>query len=357
MNTVVLIADSDPRKKIIGGIAVYTKYYLEYLIRNGTHVVFIGKKTQGPVINHFENVEFVETSRMPALFSSVFLIYLFHINRILNLPNDAIIQAQRADWIIPFKNRKNQKVVTLHGSHSKNVSLKKGFFLGKLYSFIEWCGLKTADSVISVSEDNISYYKTLYGSKITSKMKFIPPGIDLTHFENLDRKKARKKYGFKEDEQVVLFLGRFEKEKNPQMLLRAIKESNTTGFFVGSGQLEELLKNLSKELNANITFQKAIENEQVPEILACADVLGLTSLYEGFPMVLIEAMAAGVACISTDVGDVSKMIEEGVTGYIVDESTIVDKLKLILENPSKYRSNCISKARQFTWENNKRKYL
>ncbi len=299
MKTVVLIADSDPRKKVIGGIAVYTKYYLEYLTKNNINVVFIGKKTGGIIINSYENMEFIEVSKIPHLFNSTFLIYLFYINRILKLPNDAVIHAQRPDWIIPFKNRKNKKIVTLHGSHSKNVYLKKGLLLGKLYSFLEWLGLKTADNIISVSEENISYYKTLYDKNITSKMMYIPPAIYLTRFENIDRKKARMKYGFKEEAQIVLFLGRFEKEKNPEMLLRAIKEANVTGFFVGSGKLEEDLKNLAKEINVDVKFQEPVKNERVPEILACVDALGLTSLYEGFPLVLIEAMAAGVPCIST----------------------------------------------------------
>ena len=350
MKTVVLIANSDPRKSVIGGIGVYAKNYLEYLTKNNTKVVFIGKKTDGEIINIFENLKFIEVTNKSKQSDLLFFIRLFAINRKIALSNDAVIHAQRPDWIIPFKNRKNKKLVTLHGSHSKNIFLKNGYLLGKLYSLIEWIGLSAADNIISVSEENISYYKTLYGKNVTSKIMYVPPGINLANYEKLDRKKTRNIYGFKEDDKIVLYLGRFEKEKNLEILLRAIKKANVKGFFVGSGKQEKYLKKLAQEIDIDIKFKKPVKNELIPQILAGVDVLGLTSLYEGFPLVLIEAMAAGIPCISTDVGDVRKIIEDGVTGYIVDEKTIVEKLKLTLENSSKFRSNCIIKAKKFSWE-------
>jgi len=350
MKAVVLIANSDPRRSVIGGVGVYAKNYLEYLTKNNTKVVFIGTKTEGKIIKHFENMEFIEATRKSNQSDLLFFVNLFVINNVLALSNDTVIHAQRPDWIIPFKNRKNKKLVTLHGSHAKNIFLKNGYFPGKLYSIIEWIGLSAADNIISVSEENISFYKTLYGKHIISKMTYIPPGIDLANYDNINRKKSRRKYGFKKEDKIVLYLGRFEKEKNPEMLLRAIKKANVKGFFVGSGKQEKYLKKITQELDIDIKFEKPVKNERVPEILACVDLLGLTSLHEGFPLVLIEAMAAGIPCISTDVGDVRKIIEDGVTGYIVDDKTIVEKLKLTLQNSPKFRWNCINKAKKFSWE-------
>ncbi|MGR8932643.1 MAG: glycosyltransferase family 4 protein [Gammaproteobacteria bacterium] len=356
MNTVVLIADSDPRQDVIGGIGVYTKHYLKYLTQIGVNVIFIGKRTHRPITNSYKNVQFVEANILSNLFNFNFLIQLFCIARHLALPDDAMIHAQRPDWIIPFHRRKNKKIVTLHGSHLKNVYLKKGFLAGKLYSFLERLGLKAADRIVSVSEETVAYYNRLYEKEITSKIRFIPPAIDLTAFDNIDRQRSREKYGFQKNARIVLFLGRFEKEKNLEMLLRAIKDANVTGFFVGSGKQEGYLKCLAKATDADVRFHKPVKNELVPEILACADVLGLTSLHEGFPLVLIEAMAAGVPCISTDVGDVKKIIEEGVTGYIVNDKTIVDKLNLIFKDSVRYRVECIRKASKFTWESHRETY-
>ena len=355
MKTVVLIADSDPRKEVIGGIGVYTKNYLKYLSRSSTNVVFIGKQMDGAVINEYKNVTFVEANDRLNLFNSSFLAKLFYINRILDLPEHAIIHAQRPDWIIPFRKRRNRKIVTLHGSHLKNVYLKKGFLAGKMYAYLERLGLKTADQIVSVSEETILYYKTLYKHEISHKINFIPPRIDCSLFENIDRQKFRKKYGFQQNTKIVLFLGRLEKEKNLGMLIRAIKKAGATGFFVGSGNQQGYLKNMAKTINADVRFHEPVRNEFVPEILSCADVLALTSLHEGFPLVLIEAMAAGVPCIATDVGDVRKMIEDGVTGYIVDEKTIEDKLNRILSDGARFRLDCMRKARQFNWEDNNEK--
>ncbi len=356
MKTVILIVDSDPRKGVIGGIGVYTKNYVEYLTKNGYRVIVIGKKTDGEIINRFKNFAFIEGTKKSKHSNILFFYGLYEASRRLILSSDTVIHAQRPDWIIPFRKLKNKKVITLHGSHLRNVSLKKGFLMSKLYSYIERIGFRVADDVISVSEETIRYIKEIYGDCVANKIRYIPPAIDISKFKKIDSKKAKRIYGFKESDKIVLFLGRFEREKNIELLIFAINKLNVKGLFVGAGRKESELRQLVKKIGADIKFLKPVRYELLPQIFACADVLGLTSIHEGFPLVLIEAMASGVPCISTDVGDASKVVEDGVTGYIVDDLSIVEKLEIVLNNPASFEYECIAKSKRFSWENYKISY-
>lgn len=352
MKTIVLIANSDPRKKVIGGIGVYAKNYLEYLDKTGHQVIFIGKKSNGKIINEYSNLTFIDATKNAKQSDIVFFLNLFKISKNLTLSPDAIIHAQRSDWIIPFKRHNNPKVVTLHGSHLSNVVLKKGRWLAILYFLLERRGLELADDVISVSDYKIRYFERIYGKAIAGKIRYIPPAIDLAKFTRIDKTQAREKYEFEQNDQIVLFLGRFEKEKNLELLIRAIARVRVKGLFVGSGKEQVTLQEFAKNIGANIKFVPPIRNELIPQVLACADVLGLTSVHEGFPLVLIEAMAAGIPCISTEVGDAKKIIKDGDTGFIVDDNTIVNRLRMILENPARYKSKCLAKSISFSWEKN-----
>ncbi len=346
----MLIANSDPRKAVIGGIGVYAKNYVEYLDKANHQIIFIGKKTNGKIINDYPNLTFIEATQSTKQSDIVFFYNLFKIGRKLTLPHDAIIHAQRSDWIIPFKQHNNPKVVTLHGSHLSNVALKKGRWLAIFYFLLERHGLKLADDVISVSENKIEYFERIYGKAIACKIRYIPPAIDLTKFIGIDKRKARNQYGLDQNKQVVLFLGRFEKEKNLKLLIQTIARLRVKGLFVGSGKEKATLQKFAKIIDADVKFMPPVRNEMIPQVFACADVLALTSVHEGFPLVLIEAMAAGIPCLSTDVGDAKKIIEDGVTGYIVDDNTIVDRLRMILDNPADYKSKCLAKSKSFSWE-------
>lgn len=356
MKTVVIIADCDPRRPVIGGISVYSTYYTRALIELGARVIFIGRGKPEQVRQQQDGIRFIAADSATGTSARPLLMGLFAVSRQLQLPADAVIHAQRPDWILPFRDRPNPRLVTLHGSHYRNVALKKSALATGVYGFLERKGLEAADRIISVSDQTRQDYSAVHAPAIAARMICIPPGIDCARFSAADRVAARKKYGFDADERVALFLGRFEAEKNPRMFLQAVQQAGITGFFVGSGALEADLRQLAAKSATRIVFNSAVGYSQVPEILACADVLGLTSVHEGFPLVLIEAMAAGVPCIVTDAGDVAKIIEDGKTGYRVNTQNIVQKLKFTVENSSRFQPACRLKARSYSMDNYRRVY-
>jgi glycosyltransferase involved in cell wall biosynthesis len=350
MKQIVLIADSDPRKKVIGGIGIYALNLSKYLDSNGYEIIFIGKKQEGELITTFKHLRFIEATKKDKSTNIEFLVGIFNISKTLKLSESAVIHSQRPDWLIPFALFKNKKIITMHGSHRKNVFLKKGFIFGSIYSILEKKGLMAADKIISVSDDTTTYYTKIYGKKIGDKIVTIPVGIDTSRFIGLDKSKARKKYGFDMKDKVVLNVGRLEKEKNLKPLIAACSKIDAKLFIVGNGREEQELKDYAAKIKCKARFIDFVSNEDIPEIMACGDVFGLTSLYEGLPTAIIEAMACGVPVVSYDVGDVKKVVIDGKTGYLADENTLSDKLRELIEKSKSFRINCMKKAKEFSIE-------
>ena len=349
---ILIIADSDPRKQVLGGVGIYSYNLVKYLSKKKFDVIFIGKKQEGGVIHKFSSLKFIELNHKSNQSNYIFLNNLFRLASKHKVDENTIIHAQRPDWLVPFRNFSNKKIAVLHGSHSKNVFVKKGFLIGKLYSMLEKKGLEIADAIVSVSEECSNYYKGLYGKYpgITEKILTIPLGIDLQNFRNLDKDKSRKKYGFKKSDKVVVYVGRFEKEKNLKLMINACQKARLKLFLVGTGREENELKEYAKRIKADVTLHGAVSNEKVPEMLSCGNVFALTSIHEGLPTAVIEAMAAGLPVVSTNVGDVSKLVVDGKTGYIVDEDNIVQKLGILMKNPYRYKNDCLNKSREYSWD-------
>ena len=103
--------------------------------------------------------------------------------------------------------------------------------------------------------------------------------------------------------------------------------------------LESELKNLTRALNAKISFKGRIPNDQIPEVLSHYKVFILPSLFEGNPKSLLEAMACGKAVIGTEVAGIKSIIQDGVTGLLckTDENSISTAIQSLLTDPEQQR--------------------
>ena len=121
----------------------------------------------------------------------------------------------------------------------------------------------------------------------------------------------------------ILHIGRFCKEKNHEMLLRAFKMFNTNFpnsvlWLIGDGPERKHIEGLASELelNANVEFFGIQDN--VYEFLSRADAFVLPSLYEGMPMTILEAMGTGLPIIATNVGGIPTIIDNHKNGILID---------------------------------------
>jgi glycosyltransferase involved in cell wall biosynthesis len=157
-------------------------------------------------------------------------------------------------------------------------------------------------------------------------------GIDLQKFHpQRPVKDVRKELNIAADATLILFIARFTAHKQPLSLLRAFaralpQQPNLHLLMVGDGDEKEAAVQLIQELGIakNVTLEKF--RQDVPDVLACADVFVLPSLWEGLPIGLLEAMAMGKAIIASKVDGTSEIIQHGKNGWLVDTNGLIDNL-------------------------------
>ena len=129
-------------------------------------------------------------------------------------------------------------------------------------------------------------------------------------------------------------------------------------ILVGDGVERSRLEGLSKKLDLNgcIQFVGQVQQERIPTLLQQADLFALPSLSEGFPVVILEAMATGLPIVATNVGGIPDILEEGVDGYLVNAkrpAEVADRMLVLLRN-DKLREeisvNNREKAKLYTWD-------
>lgn len=173
------------------------------------------------------------------------------------------------------------------------------------------------------------------------KFEVIYNGVEFKKNEiNFDFSRLREKLELAETDIVLICIANLFKEKGIDYLLKAlpaILENNKDVklLIAGDGPLRDNLKNSSNELNisGSVKFLGKIDN--VEELLAISKIFVLPSLGEGLPFVILEAMAAGLPCVATNVGGIPEMITNSKEGYIVepcDSKSLASAINKILAN-------------------------
>ena len=136
----------------------------------------------------------------------------------------------------------------------------------------------------------------------------------------------------------LIYVGRLTYQKNPQRLLRLcarLKQDkpDLKVAIVGTGELEEELKALCKELNLEDTVHFLGFQPNPIKMVACSKAMILTSRWEGTPMCALEAMALGTPVVSTPSDGMKDLLTDGVSGYLTesDEQMAVDLLKIFTQ--------------------------
>ncbi len=190
---------------------------------------------------------------------------------------------------------------------------------------------------IAISESQKNELVNTYRISAESKTHVIPLGIDLNRF-SIDREKRRyafrKQYGLKENDIAIGIVARLSPVKNHYLFLDAISEvkkhhPNVRAFIIGDGELRTTLAEYAKylglltsDLNSTAIFTSWVKDVEL--VLPGLDIFALTSNSEGTPVSIIEAQAAGLPIVATDVGGVKDCMINNRTGLLVPPSNNIE---------------------------------
>ena len=173
------------------------------------------------------------------------------------------------------------------------------------------------------------------------RLVVIPNGVNLDRFQNAVPV-ARSELGAPNDARIALFVGRIDPQKGWRVLLEAmnsamIRSSTWRLIMVGDGpERDDLQARLQQDSDSRTRWLG--RRDDVPALLAAADLLILPSLWEGMPNVVLEAMAAGKPVIATDVEGSQELVAPGETGWLVpagDSQALASALNEADADPSR----------------------
>jgi glycosyltransferase involved in cell wall biosynthesis len=204
----------------------------------------------------------------------------------------------------------------------------------KFYTMIDKLLLKKFDQIITISEG--MKQEILNTGIDETRLHIIDNGINIERFKKkYDRKKICAQFSIPINSKVIGTISRLTPEKGHYIFIEAaekiIKAYPLTLFVIaGDGILENELKQKAEELKISdrLIFTGLVDN--IPELLSLFDIFVLPSLTEGFPMALLEAMAAKIPVIASKVGAIPKLIIHNKSGLLVEPQNISSLEKAIV---------------------------
>jgi len=240
--------------------------------------------------------------------------------------------------IVPRFIRKIPMVSTLHGWTNTHAGSKLA-----LYEWLDKRLLKYRDAVVVVNKLMLLNPSVKTAIIKPDKLHIVNNGIESVppriHLSELPAHMRIKK--FIGDSFVVGAIGRLSSEKGYAFLLQAIASLHRAGYDVklvlaGDGPLKNELQEQTARLGIDtiVLFTGYLANAS--HYLRCFSVLAISSLSEGLPITLLEAMREGVPVVSTRVGGIPDVIEDGVSGKLVnpaDTDSLARAIRQLADNP------------------------
>lgn len=338
MTSVTIITDIDPHTPMVGGIFTYVKQFSSFAQKKNITCTLISRKRSPRMVKLFQ---FNKAVRIAAKSNYTYFLKLL---RYFFVPLQSDVYfAQRADFLVPFLLKKGRKVIIYHGNPQRELTHKKGWMTSKFFGFLESLAVAKSDAVIVVNKETKIMLTRKYGK--LRNVFTIPVGVDIQQFKPLDRAKVRKSFGFRPNEKIALFIGRFSVEKQVTFIGEELKKMKSlTTVFVGEGPVKP-------PKARNIRVMNPVPHDQLPQLINCADCVVLFSTYEGMPNVVLEALACGKPVVSSDVGDIGDVVINGQTGFLVSKENFSKTVKHLIKNPRKYQKKCRATAEQYSWDN------
>lgn len=254
--------------------------------------------------------------------------------------------------------RKNGSVVmyTCHGFHFHNAAPKKNWMI--YYPVERFCSL-FCDYIVTINKEDYRRAGTFHARNV----RYIPGvGVDISRIKDtsVDKAAYKKSIGIPENSIMLLSVGEMIERKNHEVIIKALgKLQNKNIYYVicGKGPLKDYLAGLAKELGLeeNVIFLGF--RKDIPELCNTADISAFPSRIEGLGLAGIEAMAAGVPLVSSNVHGILDYVIDGETGYACDPDDVdgfakaIDRLANDEALRNEMKKNCLRAVEPFEIKN------
>jgi len=260
--------------------------------------------------------------------------------------------AYLAKKILETQGKNIPVITTLHGTDITLVGRDKTFAPVVAFS------INQSDTITAVSKNLRD--ETYKNFDIKKEIEVVHNFVDVKRFHKKPIDAFRKVIA-PNAEKILVHASNFRRIKRVQDVIKIFAEvkKKIPGklLFVGDGPDRSMAENLSRELNLFDDIRFLGRQEQIEEILAIADLFLLTSEYESFGLSALEAMAAETPVLSTNVGGLPEINEDGITGYLCDVGDIETMSKKAIEilgddtTLKKFKMQAFAHAKKFDIHN------
>ena len=197
-----------------------------------------------------------------------------------------------------------------------------------------------------ITTPSASMKELIEGYGVKNRIEVIPNAIHLISFQEdneLKRTGIKKKYNLKEDDKIILFVGRVASEKSIDMIIKALAiiKKRSIGkvklLIVGDGPAMDELKQLTRSLKAeeDVIFVGTVSYEEIRHYYKMAYVFTIASTTETFGIVTIEALASGIPVVAIKAPGAVDILTDGLDGLLVDDDVekFANALEKIIKEP------------------------
>ncbi|MDQ3957657.1 MAG: glycosyltransferase family 4 protein [Actinomycetota bacterium] len=215
--------------------------------------------------------------------------------------------------------RRGHVPAVVHTSHGLPVNPDMSAPARALLIAAERAAARACDAVVAVSHATAAELRELRLAR-PEQISVVPSGVDLRRFRRVSRADARRRLDLGREDPVVGWVGRYFDQKRPDHVVEAARRlleevPRATILLVGDGPLMERTRaQAAGEPRIRFLGHRA----DVESIYPALDVMILASAWEGLPRTVIEAQAAGVPVVSTNVSGIPEVVIHGETGCLVE---------------------------------------
>lgn len=229
------------------------------------------------------------------------------------------------------------RIRLVYTEHSR-WQMEKLPFLKKIMNRIM---LNKSDAVVAVSNQIREYYvQKLCLPRY--QVHLINNGIEISAFQNVNYNQLRSKLGIGKNWKVIGIVANIRPEKNHQLLITAFSElmrieNDVCLLIIGQDYMDGYIQSLAHHLGISQRVLFLGKREDVPDLLNIFDIFCLASFYEGLPLTILEAMAAGIPVVGADVLGINEVIKHNENGLLFpsnDKEKLTETLLLLLRDDS-----------------------